>query len=267
MMESGETVSEFLLMRFTRGFKRISLKGSSAKIYICFFLLCNSLFVFSQEKYNVWTRFTLNSPLSKNIQADWELMHRRQNDAGQVNPLSETLTNATRISFTYQFNPNFSATFSPFAYFENHRIIVKENDRNAAPRKEIRFSAFTNNSKSISKDFNLLLRNGIEYRINLSDENQVRLRHRAGIAYQLNENSKLILYDELLYHLKNANSNTTIDHNRIILDFENKWSKSIKINAGYMYISRNTNTSDNLHEHNFMLTLTYRIPIKNNAKL
>ena len=222
------------------------------------FIASNAL---AQQHYNAWLRGTLSLTAGKKFKIDNEFQYRRQNGFGNANLFDKNLMFTYRNWVHYQHNTAITFSLSPFAYFAHYKIIQKQTDEIASPNKEIRFSAAVALQYEIMKNFYIVDRTAIEYRV--FDNNQsdvVRLRNRFGLRYDFTDKVKLTVFDEMLFNLSGTTQYHFFDHDRIGLSLEYIALPYLKFDIGYIYITRLPMTSTTkLHENNIFLNLTYQL--------
>lgn len=215
----------------------------------------------AQHHYNAWFRGTLSIAAGKKTWIDTELQHRRQNGLGNANMFDHDLMFAYRSWVHYQPREGLRLSVSPFACFSNYRIIQQQADEGAAPRREIRFSAAVELKHRISRKLYLTERSAIEQRF--FDQHQpgmTRLRTRPGFHYDLTGTLRLGIYDELFLHIAGASYSHFFDQNRVGLDLSCKVTPNLKIDAGYLYISRlPLRKATKIYEKNVYLNLAYSL--------
>lgn len=214
----------------------------------------------AQPHYDSWFRITGDLSLSNKIRIDAELQHRRQNGFESYNPFDKPLMLAFRGWIHYQRSENFRYSFSPFAWFANYRIVRQPADETTKPGNEMRVSAAADGQHKIPGKWSMLGRSAIEYRI--FENNQpdiIRVRNRLGIRYDFSAQVRLSVYDELLFNIAGTSTNHFFDHNRIGVMMEQKISRGLKLEAGYIYVNRLPVTNDmELTEHNFILNIIFQ---------
>lgn len=222
-------------------------------------LLLSAQFAKAQKHQNNWFRTTLDIPISPKFKSDFELQHRRQNNLENDNPFTENLLSSFRTWIYFKKNKDVLFSLSPFAYFVNHKIIEKPSDAIAQPMHEYRFTAAVELQNEIMSKWFLVHRTALEYRaFEGSVANTTRLRNKLGIRYGTNSKSNITVGDELLINTSGATTAHIFDHNRLFTNFAYHLHTSVKIDIGYINISRLTKQSANLiSENNFYLNFTY----------
>lgn len=215
----------------------------------------------AQEHTNSWFRTTLSIPINEKIKTDLELQHRRQNDFESNNLFDKNLMYTFRTWIYYKQNKDVVYAISPFAYFSNYKIIQKESDAVAKPTNEYRFTASIELQHQLATKFYVVDRTAIEYRVfEGSIENTTRLRNRLVFRYDLNSRYNLALGDEILVNTTGTDAQHMFDHNRAFSNFSYKPNSTVKVDIGYIYISRLTKSNINLiDESNFYLNFTYTL--------
>lgn len=223
----------------------------------------------AQHHSNAWLRGTLSIPVSSKIKVDAEFQHRRQNGFENENMFDKNLMFTFRGWVHYQHNENIKFSLSPFAYFSHYRIIQKEMDGKAAPNSEIRFSAAMELQHEIFKKFYVIDRNALEYRIFSNSQSDItRLRTRFGVRYDFTEHIKLTAFDELFFNVSGTPIEHVFDHNRVGLNLEYHILPSVKVDIGYIRLTRLPLTScTKLKENNIMFNLTYQLKRHTSSKM
>lgn len=216
----------------------------------------------AQTHNNAWFRATLSLPVSEKIKIDNEFQHRRQNGFDNNNLFDKNLMFTYRNWVHYQYSKDVKFSVSPFAYFSNYKIIQKQADQTAEPNKEIRFSVAIELQNELFKSFYITNRNAFEYRI--FDNNQsdfTRFRTRFGGRYELSENLKFGIFDELFLNASGTQTEHFFDQNRIGLTTEYRVLPNLKFDIGYIYLARLPLTADKikLYENNIVLIFTYQL--------
>lgn len=190
-----------------------------------------------------------------------ELIHRRQNDFESNNLFDKNLVYATRTWIYYKQNKDVVYGISPFAYFSNYKIIQKESDAVAKPTKEYRFTASLELQHQLAKNFYVVDRTAIEYRaFEGSIENTTRLRNRLAFRYDFNSNYNVAIGDEILINTTGTDALHIFDQNRIFTNFSYKLNSALKLDIGYIYISRLPQINlDLIDDNNFYLNFTYTL--------
>jgi len=205
--------------------------------------------------------------LNEKFKTEIELIHRRQNDFESNNLFDKNLVHATRTWIYYKQNKDVVYGISPFAYFSNYRIIQKASDAVAKPTNEYRFTASLELQHQLATKFYVVDRTAIEYRaFEGSTENTSRLRNRLSFRYDFNSNYNLAIGDELLINTTGTDVLHIFDQNRIFTNFSYKLNSSVKLDLGYIYISRLPQINvDLIDDNNFYLNFTYSLNKKATA--
>lgn len=229
-------------------------------ITICFFVTKT----IAQEHTSSWFRTTFSIPVTEKIKTDIELQHRRQNDFENDNLFDKNLMYTFRTWIYYKQNKDVVYAISPFAYFSNYKIIQKNGDEKTSPKNEYRFSASIELQHELTNKFFIVDRTALEYRVfEGSVENVVRLRNRLAFRYDFNSKLNTSIGDEVFINTSGTDVQHIFDHDRLFANFSFKPRNSLKLDAGYIYISRlPKNSVDLLEESNFYLNFTYTIQKK-----
>lgn len=205
--------------------------------------------------------------MNEKFKTEIELIHRRQNDFESNNLFDKNLVHATRTWIYYKQNKDVVYGISPFAYFSNYRIIQKASDAVAKPTNEYRFTASLELQHQLATKFYVVDRTAIEYRaFEGSTENTSRLRNRLSFRYDFNSNYNLAIGDELLINTTGTDVLHIFDQNRIFTNFSYKLNSSVKLDLGYIYISRLPQINvDLIDDNNFYLNFTYSLNKKATA--
>jgi hypothetical protein len=204
--------------------------------------------------------------LNEKLKTEIELIHRRQNDFESNNLFDKNLVHATRTWIYYKQNKDVVYGISPFAYFSNYKIIQKESDAVAKPTNEYRFTASLELQHQLAKNFYVVDRTAIEYRaFEGSIENTTRLRNRLAFRYDFNSNYNVAIGDEILINTTGTDALHIFDQNRIFTNFSYKLNSSVKLDIGYIYISRLPQINvDLIDDNNFYLNFTYTLKKRDN---
>lgn len=206
--------------------------------------------------------------MNEKVKTEVELIHRRQNDFESNNPFDKNLMYATRTWIYYKPNKDVVYGISPFAYFSNYKIIQKESDAVAKPTNEYRFTASLELQYQLAKNFYVVDRTAIEYRaFEGSIENTTRLRNRLAFRYDFNSNYNVAIGDEILINTTGTDALHIFDQNRIFTNFSYKLNSAVKLDIGYIYISRLPQINlDLIDDNNFYLNFTYTLDKKSQAR-
>lgn len=235
------------------------------KINVLILIVTTTLFlatkIVAQEHTNSWFRTTLSIPVAEKIKTDFELQHRRQTDFEGNNLFDKNLMYTFRTWVYYTQNKDVVYAISPFAYFSNYKIIQKESDAVLKPTNEYRFSASVELQHELANKFFIIDRTSIEYRVFEGNiKNVVRLRNRLAFKYDINSNYNVAIGDEIFINASGTNAQHIFDHNRIFTNFSHKLNSGVKLDIGYIYISRLPQSNiDLIEESNFYLNLTYTL--------
>jgi hypothetical protein len=237
---------------------KIQINAIIAIVILSFFLAPKTV---AQEHKNSWFRTTLSIPVTEKIKTDLELQHRRQNDFESNNPFDKNLMYTFRTWLYYKQNKDVVYALSPFAYFSNYKIIQKESDAVAKPTNEYRFTASVELQHELANKFFIVDRTAMEYRaFEGSIENTTRLRNRLAFRYDFNPNYNVAIGDEILINSTGTDAQHIFDHNRIFTNFSYNLNSAVKLDIGYIYISRLTKSNiDLIDESNFYLNFTYTL--------
>ena len=215
----------------------------------------------AQQHINSWFRTTLSIPITEKIKTDLELQHRRQNDFESNILFDKNLMYTFRTWIYYKQNKDVVYAISPFAYFSNYKIIQKESDAVAKPTNEYRFTASIELQHQLATKFYVVDRTAIEYRVfEGSIENTTRMRNRLAFKYDFNSKYNLAIGDEILVNTTGTDAQHLFDHNRTFSNFSYKPNSAVKLDVGYIYISRLTKSNiDLIAENNFYLNFTFTL--------
>jgi hypothetical protein len=239
-------------------------------IYIFLFYFNNAVFAQNVSHLNSWSRFSLSQPITEKWKAEIEFQHRRQNDFAQhtKNVFDENLLSSIRTWGHYQHKNDLSFSFSPFAFYWHNSIIIKDEDKKKPQITEIRFSVAADLKHKVIKKLWLIDRTCFEYRdFQNSNPDFIRMRNRIGLRYEFTENWNLTFYNEVFLNLRGAKPVTFYDHDRMAFLLNYKPSKLLRIETGYIFITRlPRGTNELLHENNFLVHLYYTLPHKEHRK-
>jgi hypothetical protein len=241
-------------------------------IYITIFLfnLSNTIFAQNVPHLNLWSRFSFSQSLSEKWRSEIEIQHRRQNDFAQntKNVFDENLLSCIRTWVHYQHKDDLSFSISPIAYYWHKSIIIKNEDKLKPQVTEIRFSVAADLKKQMFKKLWLIGRTCFEYRdFQNTNSNIIRMRNRLGFRYELTQKWNLTLYDEVFLNIKGGKPTIVFDHDRLAVLLNYKPSKQLRIESGYMFITRLPSGADEfLNENNFLVHIYYTLPKKEHSK-
>ncbi len=161
--------------------------------------------------------------------------------------------------FHYDHSEDIRISISPFAYFSHFKIIEGEDDVLHSPTEEIRFSAAIHLSHHLFNRIHFIDRSALEYRIIEGlDDNITRLRNRLGLRYEISKKLELLVYDEIFLNVGGVANHHFFDQDRIGINLEYHVLKSIKIELGFIHLSRMPlYKEEKLKEDNLVLNLTY----------
>lgn len=227
-------------------------------VTITFFLAPKTV---AQKHTNSWFRTTLSIPITEKIKTDLELQHRRQNDFESDNLFDKNLMYTFRTWIYYKQNKDVVYAISPFAYFSNYKIIQKESDATAKPTNEYRFSAAVELQHKLANKFFIVERPATEFRLfEGAKENVLRLRNRVALRYDFTATCNITIGDEIFINASETNAHHIFDHNRIFTNFSYKPNSVVKLDLGYIYISRLPQINiDLIAENNIYLNFTYTL--------
>jgi len=233
-------------------------------IYILLFnVFILQLFSQNGSHNNAWSRLSITNQFSNKFKTEAEFQKRWQNDIcldNSKNPFQEDLMNSVRIWAHYKYNSKFNFSISPFAYFQHTSIISIESDKSKSKSYEVRYTIASDFKQKILDKTYFFDRLALEYRDfkNNNNDNIIRLRNKAGLKHEFNTKWAITIFDELFLNLNSKDHNHLYDHNRIGLLGNYSPSKAIKLEFGYIAISRLPKNNDELiHENNFLVMLYY----------
>ena len=240
------------------------------RITILLLYLNTTAFAQNVPHLNSWVRFSVSQPITEKWRAEAEFQHRRQNDYSEQtkNVFDENLLSSVRTWLHYQHKDDLSFSFSPFAYYWHNSIIVKEEDKQKPQIEEIRFSIAADLKHEVVKKLWLIDRTCFEYRdFQNTNADFIRMRNRLGLRYEFTDKWNFTFYDEVFLNLKGAKPVNFFDHDRLAFLLNYKPTKHLRIETGYMFITRLPRGTDEfLHENNFLLHLYYTLPHKEHHK-
>lgn len=224
-------------------------------------LFISSQTLFAQYQHNTWFRGTVNVPLSSKLTLDTELQHRRQSALNTSNFLGENLMHSYRNWLHYQHQPFLRFSLSPFAYFNHYKILQSEDDRLGTPNHEVRFSAAFEIQLPLARNFYIIDRSAVEYRILSNASSDItRFRNRLGVKYDLNDQFHLTLSNEFILNTSGVPLTHFFDQNRIGLNVEYQVFNKLKFDLGYIHLIRfPVHATSALYEHNIYLNLACKL--------
>lgn len=220
---------------------------------------------------NLWGRLSLAYVYSEKWKYEAELQHRTQNDfpAAERDLLEHNLLNSIRTWAHYQHKPDLTFSLSPFAYYWHNRILMEEADKTKPVVQELRFSVAIDLKYEAFKNLWLLNRNCFEYRdFQNTTTDFIRMRNRLGLRYNFTEKLNAVVYGEVFLNLKGAERANLFDHDRLAFLINYQLLNQLRLETGYMYISRlPRNTDEFLHENNFIVHVYYTFKGKQHGKV
>ncbi|PDS24342.1 DUF2490 domain-containing protein [Flavobacterium branchiophilum] len=231
-------------------------------------LLFQGIMLHAQAHSNSWFRATLSVPVTEKIKTELEYQHRRQNGFNNLNRFDKVLMNSIRTWVYYKPNKEITYSVSPFAYFENYKIIQNIADADAMPSKEYRMAVALEWQHEMFQKTFLVNRTALEYRIfDGSTPDVLRPRNRLSIRYDVNSKINCSVGDEILINASHTDATHFFDHNRLFFNLGYKINSSMKLDLGYMHISRLPKTNGILiEENNLIVNFTYSIQKSKNKK-
>lgn len=212
---------------------------------------------------NVWSRVSISNQFSEKFKTEAEFQKRWQNDISldnSKNPFQEDLMNSVRLWAHYKYNSKFNFSVSPFAYFQPTSIISKESDKLKSKTYEVRYTIASDFKQKLINKTYFFDRLALEYRDfkNNNNDNVIRLRNKAGLKYEFNSKWTITAFDEYFLNLNSEDHKHLYDHNRIGFLGNYSPTKALKMEFGYIAISRLPKNKDELmHENNFLVMLYY----------
>lgn len=200
--------------------------------------LCFAQNLQAQHHNNLWLRSTLTAQIAPKLAVDAEFQHRRQNGLEDKNRFAENLMFSYRTWINYQHSAAKKFSLSPLAYFSNYKIIQQAQDDETAPKSEFRLSAAVDTQHELFKKIFITGRSAVEYRMFNTSAKLTRLRNRVGLRYDVSDKLKLGIYDELLFNIYGTTPYYFFDHDRLGFSFTYQLLSDIKVETGYMKISR-----------------------------
>jgi hypothetical protein len=229
---------------------------------LCFvFFTCNAAHYF-----NSWYRITVGVAIKEKWRVDAEFNYRRQNDLGSQNPFDRHLLMAFRPWIIHRTNDRLTLAFSPFAYFRNYPIILREKDRLRKATNEFRFSAYADFQQPLARRFFSTSRFWVEYRLFENEPKHViRLRFRMGLRYDFSKKTSLQIFEEAFFNVSDFSKIHSFDHNRVFTQFAYTPHPSIRLELGYIFVMRLPRTAIKAYpESNVVLNVLFTIPAGKN---
>lgn len=233
--------------------------------YLLQILLLISIKSFAQNTphQNFWSRLSLLQPINSKWKAEVELQHRRQNDYAfkSNNAFESNLLSSVRTWLHYQHKPDIAFAISPFAVYKLYPIIINETDKLKSPVTEYRLAAAVDLKHELCKNLTLIDRTSVELRkFNNNIESITRLRNRLGFRYEINTTINLTFFDEVFLNVSSKNLTSFFDHTRLALLLNYKPNKHMRIETGYIHITRlPRNTDEFIKENNFLLHVYFTL--------
>jgi hypothetical protein len=238
--------------------------------YISIFLFFISNLIVAQNitHLNFWSRITVTQSLNEKIRMEVDFQHRRQNDITEhsANAFELNLLSSARVWVHYQHKKDIIFSLAPYTYYWHESVILSQKDKQKPQVQESRYSLAADLKHEVTHKLWLMDRTCLEYRDFKNKKTDfIRMRNRLAIRYDFNKKWNTTIYDEVFLNLEGTNPVSFFDHDRIALLLNYKPTKNIRMETGYMHITRLPRYSDEfLHENNFLVHLYYTIPQKNN---
>lgn len=226
-------------------------------------ILC-SLAIYGQSHLNAWFRGTVGIPIGAKFELHNEFQHRRQNGLDNSFFLDKNLLSSYRSWLRYHHTDDIIFSISPFAYFQNYKIILNDADIAARPIREFRFSAAIDWKYPITSKLYLVNRNAIEYRLFNNDQlDVIRQRNRFGFRFSFSDIISAMVFNEFLFNISGVAVDHFFDQHRLGLDFQYKLNNHSTLSIGIIRISRLPfSMEQKLHENNVFLNLFYLMETK-----
>lgn len=248
----------------------ISFLQKHRYITILLFSLGNTLYAQDASHLNIWSRMSFIQPISALWRAEVEFQHRRQSDYAENSGhlFQANLLSSVRTWVQYQHKDGISFSLSPFAYYWHTPIIVTNADKLKSQVQELRFSLAVDLKHEITDNLWLVDRTCVEYRDFQSvGTDIIRMRNRLGLRYDMHSAWSVTLFEEIFLNIRGAALSHIFDHDRMALLLNYKPVENLRIEVGYLYISRlQRERNELLHENNFLLHFYYTLPVLTNYR-
>ena len=221
----------------------------------------------AQHHANAWFRASVKVPVGAKFMLDNEFQHRRQNGIENHNMFERDLLYSYRNWVKYQHKEDLAFSISPFAYFKHYRMVQNHADLSAAPLHEWRFSAAVDMQHELFPHFFIVDRIALEYRTFESNPGIMRLCNKFGLRYEILPSQHIAVHDEHILNLLGTPVDHFYDHERLTVDVEYQVISGLKMNLGYMFLSRlPQNSKHRIHENNLFFNVSYVIPTHASGK-
>ncbi len=220
--------------------------------------------VAAQQHYNAWFRATLSLSWSDHLKWDHELQHRRQNGYGNENLMDRNLMWTYRMWLQYQRKPHWRFAVSPIGYFNHYKIIQTSEDAASQPVQEYRIAGSAEWHWQGNKRLGVLGRGGLEYRMFHDPRpDMTRFRLRWGMKLACTDKIQIMVFDEVFIQPRSPVSAQHFDHNRAGVQVEYRIGHRLRMDMGWMHITRNLQSPDNyLYESNFFVHVLYSLALR-----
>jgi hypothetical protein len=240
------------------------------KFALFFFFFFFSLKGQTNTHINSWSRLSI---AFRNQESRWkfesEFQRRTQNNGSiqnNINPFDENLMQSFRFWMHHKKkNTPLNYLFSPIGYFEHTPIIKEEQDMIKNRIYEYRISAALDYKVDLFSRISVFMRPAIEFRDfqNKPWHSILRLRGKTGFKIDLNSKLSINVFDELFLNINSDDKKHIFDHNRIGTILNYYFNDSIKLEMGYIAISKlQRNDIDIMFENNFLFMLYYTLNTK-----
>lgn len=183
-----------------------------------------------------WGKLTVNTPLSKKWDFQFEYVHRSQNDyhISKWNPLLKLSLEEIRAWFYLKKN-NYTVQFNPFTFIYSKILLGKESDYLLKPNMEWRSTIGVDVKQNISKwTFKERVQYDARWIKNLDYRATGRARFRATVQYALTDKTKLQCYEELFLNVPPHKMTNDFDQNWALIGVIHQFKSNFAIEIGYM---------------------------------
>ncbi|GAA4407729.1 hypothetical protein GCM10023187_28720 [Nibrella viscosa] len=209
----------------------------------------------------IWLRLAPSWTISKSVLISGDFHYRRQSDPDHLlNPVYAPLTKAGRLGLTYRYG-SWSLQLNPLMYFQSYPALGTTADFSRPVNKEFRMSALLEWNLPVSRQMDVRLRGGYEYRLFANGTTAGRMRFRLMTRHQLSELYYFYVWNEtLLAGPPNWNRFHPFEINRTALNLGYTISEHVSCEGGYQFSHRRRKSLIEFdEEHALLLTVFLRI--------
>lgn len=215
-----------------------------------------SMHVYAQSNH-LWLRTTFSVKDSLGITYDAELQYRLQNSNENMFPTKNVL-NSARIWMHYVSNEKLKISFSPIAIFDHIQYKNEDQPSEKYQLREYRNSLATEYHFFEKELVDFYVRTAFEGRFLFQQKNQFRWRNRMGMDLKFNSKTSIKTTFEI-FHIADNKTHFSLDQTRFSTSLKHKFSSSISLELGYIYLIKPNENAFYLDENNMFVNISYQL--------